>query len=454
MTTSKKSNNFRQLTKSVWEVSSGDSTSLIQFDLDRYKKHYKFGDRMAISLKGGEKASIMKWGSLNDLPIKRQELVIENNIVPQIMRTTRNLLLGNGLMYFREVHSGGARSVVELPMPTAATDFFEANQFETVFLPALARDLIFNAMMIPEFVRGKYNSRILSVQAKECAHSRSGIQDSLGRVTNWYWNGGWGDQARMKEFDTLTLPLWDGSPKQKRFVWITGDSMFHDDYYNIPVWEGSADWIELANLIPQWHIKNLSNGYSPRWHIEVPLDYFWDRRKYADIDALSDEDYAAFVLENERLREGFVKSISAKLAGAAGAGTAIFTDTEFSEALQKELPGIKITPLDGKMQHEAFMKLFDASNIANVSAFGLPPVIASIQTAGRISAGAEIRNSLWLHIIVNTPFYRSLMARILNFIHRTNGWDKAESGGQWGFRDIEITKLDENKAGHQASSMQ
>ena len=58
--------------------------------------------------------------------------------------------------------------------------------------------------------------------------------------------------------------------------------MFHDDNYNIPVWEGSADWIELANLIPQWHIKNINAGYSPRWHIEVPLDYFVDKWKYSD----------------------------------------------------------------------------------------------------------------------------------------------------------------------------
>lgn len=453
MTTTK--NNIRRLSKNIWEVSAkGGDVAIVQFNLDRYKKHYRAGDKFSTSTKSGQQIQIMKWGSLNDLPIKRQELVVGNNIVPQIMRTTRNLLLGNGLMYFREVHTEGVKRVVELPKPAAALDFFEANQFETVFLPALARDLIFNATMIPEFVRGRYNAKIVSVEVKECAHSRSGIQDARGKVKTWYWNGGWGDMARMQEFDTFALPLFDGSEKQKRFVWVTGDAMFHDDYYNIPVWEGSAKWIELANLIPEWHIENLDKGYAPRWQIEVPLDYFVDKRKYADIDALTDDEYEAFVLETENLRAEFVKSISAKLAGVAGAGSTIFTDTEYSEALQKELPGIKITPLNANLQHEAFMKLFDASNIANVSAFGLPPVIASIQTAGRISAGAEIRNSLWLHIIVNTPYYRLLIANIINFIHRVNGWDAPNSGGQWGFRDIEITKLDENKAGHQPAGVQ
>ena len=450
------SKNFRQLSKGIWEVSSksGDA-AIVQFDLDRYKKHYKMGDRFSTSTKSGQQIQIMKWGSLNDLPIKRQELVIGNNIVPQIMRTTRNLLLGNGLMYYKEVHTEGVKRVIELPMPVAASDFFEMNNFETEFLPALVRDLIFNATMIPEFVRGKYNNKILSVEAKECAHSRSGIQDSKGKVKTWYWNGGWGDQARMQEFDTIALPIWDRkTDKQKRFVWVTGDSMFHDDYYNIPVWDGSANWIELANLIPEWHIKNLNNGYSPRWHIEVPLDYFVDKKKYQDIDALDEDEYELFLNETQTLRADFVKKISEKLAGVNGAGSTIFTDTEWSEALQKEMPGIKINALDSKLQHEAFTKLFDSTNIANVSAFGLPPVIASIQTAGRISAGAEIRNSLWLHIIVNTPFYRLLIAKIINFIHKNNEWDKAESGGKWGFRDIEITKLDENKVGHQPVAVQ
>ena len=62
----------------------------------------------------------------------------------------------------------------------------------------------------------------------------------------------------------------------------------------------------------------------------------------------------------------------------------IFTDTEWSEALQKEMPGIKINALDSKLQHEAFTKLFDSTNIANVSAFGLPPVTDDAATSSPV----------------------------------------------------------------------
>ena len=38
-----------------------------------------------------------------------------------------------------------------------------------------------------------------------------------------------------------------------------------------------------------------------------------------------------------------------------------------------------------------------------------------------------------------------MLLKIVNFIHRTNGWGP----GVWAFRDVEITKLDDNKSGSQ-----
>lgn len=434
----------------TWVLENKHHSAVVSFSRGKYEGQFGTGKLESVAINGSNRVEVMGWGAMNNLPMARQSLVIENNIVPQIMRTTRNLLIGSGLMLVDAEHLMGTRVLNDLPIPTAAEDFFEFNDFEDVVLPQLARDLIFNATFMPEFVRFNKQERIRSVEAKECAHIRSAKKDSRGKAKSWYWNGAWGKPNLMKDFTTTEIPIWDKSPNQPRFGMLMGDRMFHDDYYNIPVWEGSRDWIELSNLIPVFHIANLNNGFTPRWHIQFPDDYFVDARKYPNIDALNDEEYEAFLKETEGLRLKFLERINDVLAGAENAGNVLWTEYSMNEALNIEVPGIKITALKAELNHDAFMKLFDATNTANISSHGLPPVIASIQTAGRLSAGAEIRNSLLLHLIVNTPYYRKMLLKVVNFIHKTNGWGK----GTWAFRDVEITKLDDNKSGQSDGSVQ
>jgi hypothetical protein len=445
----KKNRNIHRMSNHVWHVSGGEG-AVVRFSANSQYRNYNAGIQSSILLKSGDSAGIMSWGGTNDLPVKRVQLVAENNIVPQIMRTQRNLLIGAGLIYFRERFEGKNRIIEELPKPNAAKDFLEQCDIEDTFLPQLAQDLIFNATMLPEFVRTK-GGKIFSVEAKECSHARSGLMNRRGKVDSWYWNGGWASRERnVQLFDTLPLPIYDRNQRQNRFIFVLGDRLLHDDHYNIPVWEGSRDWIELANLIPQWHISNINNGLTPRWHIEIPSNYFYDAARYGglNIDDLDEEQYAAMLVETDNLRKAFLQKVNNVLGGVEGAGNTLWTEYDWSEALGKEYSGIRITALKAELNHEAYTSLFDATNVANVSAHGLPPVLASIQTAGRMSAGAEIRNSLYLHVIINTPHYRQKLAKILNFIHRTNEWDMENLDGQWGFRDVEITKLDDNKAGH------
>jgi hypothetical protein len=436
-----------ELSPRVWLASGKNASAVIKFGVPKVQNDtWTYGNRLTVTA-DGVLVDIFSWGKGNNLPTLRQDIVMQNNIVPQIMRTTRNLLLGNGLFYYKKVFKDGVESLVALPFPTLARTFFDANDFETVVLPQLARDLIMNSMFIPEFVRN-LDGTINSVKAIECAHARSGLQDDKGKVRAWYWNGGWGKPLWQNKFTTTAMQLYDGTDKQAKFIMVLGDAMFHNDYYNIPVWEGAKDWIELANLIPLFHISNINNRFTPSWHIETPSDYFVDVRKYPNVDALDDTDYTAYLKDTEAARMRFVERVNSVLAGVKGAGNAIFTEYDISESLVKEYPGIKITPLNATINHEAFIQLFDTSNIANISAFGMPAVVASIQTAGRLSAGSETRNALWLHIITQTPYYRSLLLKVVNFLHRTNKWDTSEPTGEWGFKDVEITKLDDNKLGH------
>lgn len=404
------------------------------------------GQDMKITF-GKSQATIRTWGKNNLLPQDREALVLDNNIVPELMGTKRDITVGGGLMCFREVFEAGKRRIEEVDHPPAAKQFFaelpEKNMgqdIEAYFLKA-CRNLIFHANTFTDTVR-TLGKKIDSIEALECRHIRPEKMDRLGVIKNWYWSGNW-KEFRKPEFEPMLLPAYTGETKpQNRFVMHCMDDLLSDDYLGIPTWWGGRAWIECANAIPIFHINNLRNGYTIRWHIEIPKDYFWDYTSPQQTQLQKD---AALTKETEA-RKAFLERLNDFLAGHEQAGRALITEYELNKSLGKDFPGVKVTPLNVDIKDKALLELFSHSNDANISAQGVHPTLAAIQTQGKLSSGSEIRNAFAMYVAIKTPVKRSVLLKPLHYIHKVNGWGE---GLRWGFRDIEITKLDENPAGRQ-----
>jgi hypothetical protein len=401
------------------------------------------GKAMKINYGSGKGAEIWSWGRNNLLPQEREALVLDNNIVPELIATKRDITVGGGLFCFRErfeadVNGKTKRVIEEVDRPPGAKEFFERVD-ENEYLMRSARNLLFHANTFTEYVRDLRN-QIRSIKALHARHVRPEKQVS-GKIGRWYVSGSWKDYKK-EEYTPVAVENYKPEAVQKKFMLHCMDDILCDDYLGIPTWWGDRAWIECANAIPIFHINNLRNGYTIRWHIEIPRDYFLDNTA---MQANKDQRDAAKRREDEA-RKSFLNQLNEFLAGVEQAGRAIVTEYEINRQLGKEFPGIKITPLTVDLKDSALLALFDKSNDANISAQGIHPTLAAIQTQGKLSSGSEIRNAFNMYVAIKTPVKRAILLRPIQLVHKINGWD---AGIKWGFRDIEMTTVDEKPSGIQ-----
>jgi len=394
---------------------------------------------------GGKMDKVMGWGSKNDLPVYRENLVAENNIVPSLLATRRDITLGRGLYTYTERYEDGKRITEEVEMPRPMREFFDANDIDDYLLTA-ARNLVMHGTVFTEFVRGSgENDRIVMISAKECRHVRAGEMDmDSGRIPYYYWSGGWGlrqDKA-TRDYPTYRVQNYDPGRTQKKFMLMTGDNLLClDEYYFTPYWWGSESWIKLANCIPDFHEANLKHGYSIRYHIEIPKGYFSN----VNFSQLSNEkEFESAKEAANSAKQLFLDKLNKFLAGASNSGRTVVTEYEINMALGKDFPGIKIRPLEIDLQDEALLKLFEKSNQAVISAQGVHPTLANIETQGKLSSGSEIRNAFLMYVAIKTPLPRKTLLKPLELVGRENGWDRSI---KIGFRDMEITTLAEEPTG-------
>ena len=419
-------------------------------------KDWETGSVATISVPGAGKATVMQWGKNNDLPQRREMLLSDNNIVPALLKTKRNIIAGSGLYAYRiryeQNATGGMKKVVEeVDMPQQAVDFFEVVSFDE-YMNNAAGELEKHALVLAEMIRNGAG-QIIGLKAHKTKYCRAEEQDQYGNINAWWWSGHWTvnerniDSLRQRRMERIPVYNGEEAPgkRQTKFVLqLSDDLLCNDGYYPVPTYWGSWEWIELANRIPQFHRANLSNGYNMRWHIEIPSDYFLDYEAY---HGAMTEDEKAQVLNTAKQREqAFMDDVNTFLADLENAGRTIFTKYELDKALGKDYPGIKITALSYDMKDEALLKLFERSNTANISAQGIHPTLANIETQGKLSSGTEIRNAYLMWLIINTHQQRGMLMRPIELIKKINGWP---ADVHYGIRDYELTALSSNASGMQ-----
>lgn len=391
----------------------------------------------------GGSAEIAYWGDNNLLPQDREDILQDNNIVPELIATKRGIILGQKLVAYKPRWENGKEIKEIIEIPAVISDWLEGTDFDSYCMQS-AGELMKHGNIFVEMIESE-TKKLALIKAKSAKRIRAGVQNKAGIIENYFWHGSWGEAVKKaKELPApVQIPAWIDGQSQTKSMLHLGDPLFHDGYYFWPAYWGGAEWIELSNVIPKFHKANISNGYSIRFHVKIPANYFLDKVKY---ESSSKTDKIKCIDEATAAENQFIDNMNKFLSGAKNAGRAVYTKFDFAEDMAKEYPGIKIDSITADLKDEALLKLFEKSNDANISAQGIHPSLASIQTQGKLSAGAEIRNALLSYIAIKTPLPRKLILKPLYIAKKMNGWDKDI---HFTFEDIEITKLDENHAGVQ-----
>lgn len=395
---------------------------------------------------------IKQWGSRNDLPQYRDSLLGDNNIIPEMIDTKRNMLLGNGLIPYREIFENGKKRIELVEIPKDIANWQDESDFYDLYLDPAPVQFFKHANMFSEFVmnRGK---GVSSVWSKDCKYIRAceKVNGTIpGYIYSPKWSQKWEKDEKMLAKADFIVP-YIKNKFQPKFMLHVAENLQHDGYYGSPAYWGGEEWITVSNVIPVFHVNNLENGYSIRFLIKYPEGYFMDKFEYDEASAISQEDIrnqkVKQCLNNEaQAKQSFIDKMNDLLAGAKGAGRAIYVEETFNELL-KEYKGVTIEPIEFDMKDEALLKLYAATNQANISGQGIHPTLANIESQGKLSSGSEMRNAFLFYVLTKLPRPRRLVLKTWDIICKLNGWKEKYPDYKWTFEDFEITKLDENKTG-------
>lgn len=401
-----------------------------------------FSDIGEVSKAANIPTKIKYWGDDNLLPLRRELMLMESNIVGQLISKKRDILLGQGIMPYKEVFENGNKEIIPLQMDPKIQEWIDESNYNEKYEDEAVLNFYKHANVFAEVVMNKAGG-VFSITCHDSKYVRA-AEKMKGKIPAYYVCADWKKKIDDKDNPLFVVPAYDPEKNQPKFMLHLGDNIFHDGYYFHPAYWGGEEWIDLANLIPIFHKANIKNGYTLRWHIKIPKDYFLDRVAYNQITG--DEEKKKCIQNAEAAKQKFLDDMNNFLAGENNAGRAIYTVEDF-DVMLKEWKGIKVEPIEFDMKDESLLKLFETSDRANIAGQGLPPTLAGIETQGKLSSGSDIRNSLMYYIISSLFRPRRILLKPFEMMLKLNGW--YDPAVKYTFEDVLITKLDENKSGVQ-----
>lgn len=403
-------------------------------------------------------ALIKWWGGKNNAPSLREELLRSNAVEPALVNTKRNMTVGLDFFCFEErfqrnTQGKNERVIDEIEMPSEVLEFFEASEGSLYHLNA-ANELFTQANIFTEFIpdagtaAGTTRQRFPMMKLQQSRYIRAEQMTTEGVIENYYWRGdGWVKRSdekrafvprRISAYNPM-LPI--EQQDLQGFLYHTGDTLFTDEYYYIPSWEGAYKWIRLAQIIAEFHEANLKHGYTVRYHVEINSELL---DQGADEPSMDPEAEANRAARREAAKAEILQKVNDLLAGHDKAGRAVITEFRVEISTGKEVHDVLIKPINVDLKDEALLRLWEKATQASMSAFQVHPTLANIETQGRLSSGTEMRNSYLMWLAIHASTYRDILLRPWYLAKRLNGWNPKL---KFGFRDAVLTTLADNATG-------
>jgi len=393
---------------------------------------------------------IKAWGEVNRLPIEREMLLMDNNIMLELLATIRSIVLGSGIKMFEKSKDKDGKSTLKVvDFPEEIQAFMDNSDFPTKYEEEGINQLLIHANIPVSFITSNDGTMINSMMSYKCRDIRAEMKQKFGENINGFY---WGDYSEKNKKSLIYKyiksmpPLRDISQKKFRgegILWVS-DNMIHDGYYAHPRWWGAKEWILLANKIPVFHLNNIANGYLVRYHVEIPNDSFLDQEAFDA--ATTEEEINKCKADQKRARQEFMDAIDKFLAGEENVGKALYTFFKTDET-GKKLDGVTINSVPVDLKDESLIKLYEKAIQSLHTASGLHPTLANVEQSGKLSSGSEMKAALNTWIQIKAPIFRKKLLEPLKYLLKYNGWDVKYPNLIWGFEDIVLVNMDDEKKG-------
>lgn len=367
----------------------------------------------------------IKWGNDDAKVEQMHRLATESPNKVRLIETRRDFLIANGVRFGTEKIEG--TKIIREPLPENHPDYASINDYlrgldKTGYWEDIAYQVCFSGNTFSGIpLDGQRRAELLSFH--DCFETRiRALQPNERRVSAFLKNPAFGNSGYRKQ-NSIALPSFDSRNPQAFPI-----SIYHgkhrlpgQPWYSFASWWGTKAWTEVANKIPMYHIQGLTDGYAIKYLFKFPDDYF-------DVEGIEDEE------EKKDYRNGILSRMKDSLAGKKDTGVVTYYKHDLSS--MKAMPGVEIIPLKNDMTDDAYVTLFNTANIAQASGHGVLPVLAGIDTGGKLGgSGKELEAAAMYQQKFMTAPDRKLLLRPLIEVHDINSWDKKI---KYWFEDIEV----------------
>ena len=362
---------------------------------------------------------IVPHGVNNDLPVIIRDIMDKNNLAPGILEREMGLLYGNGPQLYKVIYKEGkvSREYVEDKEIQAWLDSWNYKRYVDM------------SMVEFKYMKGIYVKRVRNKGPRIGGVGKIKYLEVIpGTDARLEW-----PEVGPKRLESVKHILTGDFQNHCLHTGITrypvhdpwkpfrhGISIgYHNKYsfgrnfYSVPSYYGSLNWIMRSSDIPEV-LKYLSeNGITSAYHIHSPAGYWEDKleklekmhpgRTDAQIDKLLEE-----------LKDKTFSKMAQVLTGKRNAGKFIETVDFYDEEGNKN--EWKVEAIDQKIKDfvESQVKIGEKADSATTSGMGLHPSLSNIIVNGQLSSGSQMLYALNLYMASDTSIPEEVVFEPIN----------------------------------------
>ena len=228
----------------------------------------------------------------------------------------------------------------------------------------------------------KDKSRIAEIYHVPVEHVRAGKVNEHGKIDTYYISADW-KQYRKAEFEPRSIAAFNVNDRSESSqLYYNGIYTAGQEVYSAPDYRSAVPWIVTDKLTAEFHMNNISNGFSPSFWINFNNGVPTQEER--------------FEIEN---------SIKQKFTGVNSAGSFVLT---FSDDASKKPDIQPISQTDADKQYVVLNEL----TIQNlfISHRVTSPQLLGVKTEGQLGGRNELQESFELYMnTVVEPFQMVLM---------------------------------------------
>ena len=366
---------------------------------------------------GGRK--IVPHGLNNDLPVIIRDIMDKNNLAPGILEREMGLLYGNGPQLYKVIYKDGkvSREYVEDPEIQSWLDTWDYKRY------------IDMAMVEYKYMKGVYVKRVRNRGPRIGGQGKIKYLEVIpGTDARLEW-----PETGPKRLESVkhilvgdfqnnclhtgitTYPKHDPWKPFKHGISIAYHNKysFGRNFYSVPSYYGSLNWIMRSSDIPEV-LKYLSeNGITSAYHIHSPAGYWED--KMEKLEKMHPEKTEAQIDKLlEELKDKTFSKMAQVLTGKRNAGKFIETVDFYDEEGNKN--EWKVEAIDQKIKDfvESQVKIGEKADSATTSGMGLHPSLSNIIVNGQLSSGSQMLYALNLYMASDTSIPEEVVFEPLN----------------------------------------